>query len=62
MRPPDEIETAVCAGAASALRERAEARRKMAREQAGSPESAICDRLARELDRLAVEIEADTPR
>jgi hypothetical protein len=46
----------------AAVRRRAHARRQMARGQSGSPEAAICERLAHTLDQVANEIEAEARR
>ena len=58
----EDVERDLIASAVTALRRRAEARRKLASEQAGSPEAAVCARLAREFDQLADEIETEARR
>jgi hypothetical protein len=53
-----EFEADIARGCIAAVRRRAHARRQMARQQSGTPEAAICSRLARDLDQVAAELEA----
>jgi hypothetical protein len=71
MLPPDEIETAVCAGAIAALRRRAARQRKRAADwtivgangvRIVAGEGRIADRIADALDQAADEFEAEAPR
>jgi hypothetical protein len=62
MSEADEFEPDITLACVLAVRARAHARRKMARADAGRPAAVVSARLARELDAIAGEIEAEARR